>query len=191
MRGCFDNCVCFGNMCTCIYCVLYRLYCIFVLFRLCLFMLIYFVCTSVRTSATEWKLNYSNNNNNNNNNVSPRIETRSTSSITAWVIPVFTFNCNLCTFNLRGCSNYVGQPSPVQWRFQFSFCRNFPWKYFEIIWFSIFNSALIFRFVTKGESLREGEQISFKSCGGREKVLEGTEKLFDHLEVDIMPTVLF
>jgi hypothetical protein len=37
--------------------------------------------------------------------------------------------------------------------------------------------------------LREGEQISFKSCGGWEKVLEGKEKLFDHLEVDIRPNV--
>ena len=35
----------FDNMCTCIYCV-------FVLFRLCIF-IIYFVCTSVRTTATE------------------------------------------------------------------------------------------------------------------------------------------
>jgi len=31
----------------------------FVLFRLCIFFLICFVCTSVRTTATEWKLNYS------------------------------------------------------------------------------------------------------------------------------------
>jgi len=33
MCGCFDNCVgVFGNMCTCISCVLYRLYCVFILF---------------------------------------------------------------------------------------------------------------------------------------------------------------
>jgi uncharacterized membrane protein len=60
-------CGCFGNTCTCIYCVLYCLYCVFVLFRLCIFILIYFVCTSVRTSA-KWKSNCSNNNNNDNNN---------------------------------------------------------------------------------------------------------------------------
>jgi len=50
MRGCF------GKMYTCIYCVLYCLYCVFVLFRLCIF-IICFVCTSVRTTATEWQLN--------------------------------------------------------------------------------------------------------------------------------------
>ena len=50
-------CGCSGNMCTCIYCVLYCLYCVFVLFRLCIFILICFICTSVRTTATEWKLN--------------------------------------------------------------------------------------------------------------------------------------
>jgi hypothetical protein len=49
----------FGNMCTCIYCVLYCLSCVFVLFRLCIFILICFVCTSVRTTATEWQLNCS------------------------------------------------------------------------------------------------------------------------------------
>jgi hypothetical protein len=57
---------CFGNMFTCIYCVLNCLYCIFVLFRLCIFILICFVCNSVWTTAIEWKLNCSNNNNNNN-----------------------------------------------------------------------------------------------------------------------------
>jgi hypothetical protein len=64
----FVMCGCFVNMCTCIYCVLYCLYCVFVLFRLCIFILICFVCTTVRTTATEWQLNCSNNNNNNNNN---------------------------------------------------------------------------------------------------------------------------
>jgi hypothetical protein len=52
-------CGCFGNMCTCIYCVLYCLYCVFVLFCLCIFILICFVCTGVRTTATEWQLNCS------------------------------------------------------------------------------------------------------------------------------------
>jgi hypothetical protein len=33
-----------------------------------IFILICFVCTSVRTTATEWELNCNNNNNNNNNN---------------------------------------------------------------------------------------------------------------------------
>jgi len=50
---------CFGNMCTCIYCVLYCLHCVFVLFRLCIFIPIYFICTTVRTTATEWQLNCS------------------------------------------------------------------------------------------------------------------------------------
>jgi hypothetical protein len=47
-------CACVGNMCTCIYCVLYRLYCIFVLFCLHTFILIYFVCTKSkeRTNIT-------------------------------------------------------------------------------------------------------------------------------------------
>jgi hypothetical protein len=59
----FVMCGCFGNMCTCIYYVLYCLYCVFVLFRLCIFILICFVYTGVRTTATEWQLNCSNNNN--------------------------------------------------------------------------------------------------------------------------------
>ena len=49
MCGCFDNCVLVLVMCTCIYCV-------FVLFRLCVFILIF---TSVRITATEGKLNCS------------------------------------------------------------------------------------------------------------------------------------
>ena len=44
--------------CTCIYSVLYRLY-FLELFRLCIFIVICFVCTSVRTAATEWQLNCS------------------------------------------------------------------------------------------------------------------------------------
>jgi hypothetical protein len=68
MWGCFDN------MCTCIYSVLYCLYRVFILFRLCIFILISFVCTNERTAAIPWKLNCSinnsNNNNNNNNNMS-------------------------------------------------------------------------------------------------------------------------
>ena len=55
----WQMCGCFRNMCTCIYCVLYCLYCVFVLFRLCIFILICFICTSVRTTATEWQLNCS------------------------------------------------------------------------------------------------------------------------------------
>ena len=49
----FVMCGCFGNTYTLIYCVLYCLCCVFVLFRLCIFILICFVCTSVRTTATE------------------------------------------------------------------------------------------------------------------------------------------
>jgi len=39
MCGWFDNCVCFGNMCTCIYCVLHCLYRVF--FGIVSFMYIY------------------------------------------------------------------------------------------------------------------------------------------------------
>ena len=46
-------CGCFGNICTYIYCVLYCLYWVFVLFRLSISILICFVCTSVRTNDTE------------------------------------------------------------------------------------------------------------------------------------------
>ena len=44
MYGCggFVMCGCFGNTCTCVYCVLYCLYCVFVLFRLCIFILTYY-----------------------------------------------------------------------------------------------------------------------------------------------------
>ena len=55
----FVMCGCFGNVYTCIYCVLYCLYCVFVMFRLCIFILFCFAFTSVRTTATQWKLNCS------------------------------------------------------------------------------------------------------------------------------------
>ena len=49
MYGCacvgFLMCECFVNMFT--------VFLLFVLFRLCIFILIFFVCTSVRTTATE------------------------------------------------------------------------------------------------------------------------------------------
>jgi hypothetical protein len=48
----------FCNTCACIYCVLYCLYCVFVF--IVYVDLFSFVCTSVRTTATEWKLNCSN-----------------------------------------------------------------------------------------------------------------------------------
>jgi hypothetical protein len=59
MCGCvgFAMCECFVNMCTCIYCVLYCLYYVLLLFRLCIFILICFVCTSVRTTSTECQFN--------------------------------------------------------------------------------------------------------------------------------------
>jgi len=47
MRGCF------GNMCACICFVIFCLYCVFVLFRSCIFIPICSVCTSVMTGATE------------------------------------------------------------------------------------------------------------------------------------------
>ena len=46
-------CGCSGNVRNGIYSVLYCLYFVFVLFRLCIFILICFVSTSVRTAATE------------------------------------------------------------------------------------------------------------------------------------------
>ena len=78
----FVMCRCFGDMCTCIYCVLCCFYCVFVLFRLWVFILICFVCTVVRTAATEWQLNCSSSrsssNNNNNNNIGSRNSLRYT-----------------------------------------------------------------------------------------------------------------
>jgi hypothetical protein len=64
--GCF-NLFCsvwvFGNIYiyiyTSIYCIVYCLYWVFILFRLCIFILTYFVCTSVTTTATEWQINCS------------------------------------------------------------------------------------------------------------------------------------
>ena len=49
-------CGCFGKICTCIFCIFYCLFRVFVLFRLCIFILICFACTSVRTTAIEWKI---------------------------------------------------------------------------------------------------------------------------------------
>ena len=61
------RCVSVLVICVLVFTVfLYCLYCVFVLFRLCIFILICFVCTSVRTNATDWQLNCNNNNNNNN-----------------------------------------------------------------------------------------------------------------------------
>jgi hypothetical protein len=59
-------CECFGNICTCIYCV-------FVLFRLCIVLFVTSVRTTVTTSENSIAVNdddddYDNNNNNNNNN---------------------------------------------------------------------------------------------------------------------------
>ena len=61
---CFVMCGRFDNMCTCIYCVLYCLYCVFcvvsyIYIYIYIFILICFVCTGVRTTATEWQLNCS------------------------------------------------------------------------------------------------------------------------------------
>jgi hypothetical protein len=49
----FIMCECFVNVCACIYCVLYCLYCVFLLFHLCIFILICFVCTGIMATATE------------------------------------------------------------------------------------------------------------------------------------------
>ena len=54
MFGYFDNCFgCFGNICACIYCVVYCLSCVFGLILLCIFIPICFVCTTLRSTATE------------------------------------------------------------------------------------------------------------------------------------------
>jgi hypothetical protein len=58
MCGCYDNCVGVLVICVLVFTVfLYCLYCVFVLFLLCIF--IRFVCTSVRTTATECQLDCS------------------------------------------------------------------------------------------------------------------------------------
>jgi len=52
--GCFDNCVPVLLLCVLVFtvfCIVFTSF--FVLFRLCIFVLFCFVCTSVRTSATE------------------------------------------------------------------------------------------------------------------------------------------
>jgi len=67
MCGCFDNCVSVLVICVlvcivfCIVCIVLCIVCtvFFVLFRWCIFILICFVCTGVRTTATGWKLNCS------------------------------------------------------------------------------------------------------------------------------------
>ena len=50
------TCGCFGNMCTCIYCVLYCLYRVLYCF---VYVYLFLFVTSVRTTATEWQLNCS------------------------------------------------------------------------------------------------------------------------------------
>jgi len=54
MWGCFDNCVGILLICVLVFTVLCIVCTVFfVLFRLCIFILICFVSTSVRTTATE------------------------------------------------------------------------------------------------------------------------------------------
>ena len=52
MSGCFDNCVVVLVICVFVFTVFLVFYCVFELFRSCIFILI-FVCTSVRTTATD------------------------------------------------------------------------------------------------------------------------------------------
>ena len=66
----FAMCGCFGNMCTGIYCVLYCLYCVFVLFRLCVSMLI---CLSVLVQGLLPSSGNSFAVNNNNNNIPTQV----------------------------------------------------------------------------------------------------------------------
>jgi hypothetical protein len=54
----FVTCGCFGTyilLAFTVFCVVCTV--LFVLFRLCIFILICFVCTGVRATATEWQLN--------------------------------------------------------------------------------------------------------------------------------------
>jgi len=62
--GVLKLCGCFGNTCKCIYCVLYCLFCVFCIVSFMYIYSYFFICTDVRTTATEWQLNWSNNNNN-------------------------------------------------------------------------------------------------------------------------------
>jgi len=48
MCGCFENCVGVLAICVLVFTLLYCVYCVFVLFRLCIFILTCFVCTSVK-----------------------------------------------------------------------------------------------------------------------------------------------
>ena len=61
--------MCVGVLVICV--LVFTVFCVGLLFvcivYLCIFIFIYFLFTSVRTTATEWQLIFSNNNNNNNN----------------------------------------------------------------------------------------------------------------------------
>jgi hypothetical protein len=61
----FVMCGCFVNMCNYIYCVFVLFVLRFVLFSLCIFILICFVCTGVRTAVMSDNYIAVNNNNNN------------------------------------------------------------------------------------------------------------------------------
>jgi len=103
---------CFGNMCTCIYCV-------YVLFPLCIFFL--FV-TSVRATATEWKLNYSIAVNNNNNNSSSRSVAGTSLSINPvwwlwWLLeylPQTTQRCLICRISIHVLVRSTGRQIPMK-----------------------------------------------------------------------------
>jgi hypothetical protein len=49
----FVMCGCFVNMCVCIYCALYGLYCVCLCIVSFMYILICFVCTNIKTTATE------------------------------------------------------------------------------------------------------------------------------------------
>jgi len=61
-------CGCFGNVCTCIYCVLYFYTVFLVLFRLCICILVLSVLVQGVLPPSENSIAVNNNNNNNNNN---------------------------------------------------------------------------------------------------------------------------
>jgi hypothetical protein len=73
----FVLCVSFGNTCTCVYCVLYGLYCVFY----CLVYVYVFLLVLSVLPPSDNSIAVNNNNNNNNNNLSRLVKTVSMSVV--------------------------------------------------------------------------------------------------------------
>ena len=80
---------CFGNQCTCIYRVLYCLYCVFVLFRLCIFLFVLSVLVYGLLPPSD-----------------NSIAVSSSSSSSSSMFPDRIFNFLPCTSNLCGLGAY-------------------------------------------------------------------------------------